>query len=479
MWWFVRQSVCRAPRRLLLAAVAVAFPVAILSATLLFIDDSLNSMTRQALQTNQIQMRGLATTLSVDMADVQRRLYEVPEVSAVDLFGAADVIVGVPGSTERVSARLFAVEPDYLVHHNWVITTGELGQGMLLDRDVSDSPGFAAATELTIELPGDSTPLGLTLPVAGQVDVREATTWFEIPAGDVQGDVVVTPRAVLIDYATFVREILPALQQTSNAPAAATNPGLAELPPATLEAHVVIDPATYPADPAAAAQWSATLRRVLERQAPSDLIVADNAYEPLIEASSDATNAKVIFFLLGIPGALVAAALGLAAASALAEANRREDALLRLRGAADAQVARLAVGHGILAGLVGTALGFGLGVAGASLVVGHAVWRDIPTGRLIVLALLATAAGAITTAARLLPILRGGSRGDLVVDRRHLAGQWRPLWLRARLDLVALLLGLLMLAGNVLTGGLRPSLIDLHQQGQTLTLSFTYCWHLS
>ncbi len=138
----------------------------------------------------------------------------------------------------------------------------------------------------------------------------------------VQGDVAVLPRSIVIDYATFEQRVLPALRTSLGPATSVTNPGLSELPPASLEAHLAIDHSQYPPDPADAAAWSARVRRVLERQAPGSVIVADNAAEPLTEASADATDAKVLFLLLGIPGALVAAALGLAAAGALAEAHR-------------------------------------------------------------------------------------------------------------------------------------------------------------
>ena len=49
--------------------------------------------------------------------------------------------------------------------------------------------------------------------------------------------------------------------------------------------------------------------------------------------------------------------MGLAAASALSEAHRREDALLRLRGASDAQLVQLAVVQGVIAGALGVAMG--------------------------------------------------------------------------------------------------------------------------
>ncbi|HEY8179362.1 MAG TPA: hypothetical protein VIH33_03095, partial [Candidatus Limnocylindria bacterium] len=333
MLWLAVETIRNAPRRILLAAVAVTFPVAVLSATLLFIDDSVHTMTTRALDPIQVEMRALATSLDVDMTHVQRALSAVSGVREVDLFGAADVIVGVPGVPDRITARLIAVGPSYLAHHGWVRAAGDPRNGALLNGAVADTPGFADATSITIDLRGDVPPLGLSLPVAGRVDVRQATTWFAIPAGDVQGDLAIVPRAIVVDFATFQRDILPALQAAYGGPSAATNPGLSELPPASLEAHVAVDHGAYPSDPGVAAIWSATTRRVLERQAPGDVLVADNTAEPLTEAATDATDAKVIFFLLGIPGALVAGALGLAAASALAEAHRRDDALLRLRGA--------------------------------------------------------------------------------------------------------------------------------------------------
>ncbi len=49
-----------------------------------------------------------------------------------------------------------------------------------------------------------------------------------------------------------------------------------------------------------------------------------------------------------------------------------------------------------------------------------------------------------------------------------MAGPWTPVWQRARLDIVALVVGLAILIGNVATGGLKPSLV----QGQQIAISF-------
>ena len=116
------------------------------------------------------------------------------------------------------------------------------------------------------------------------------------------------------------------------------------------------------------------MRRVLERSAPGDIIVADNAAEPLSEAAVDATNAKVLFILLGLPGVLVAAALGIAAASALTESHRREDALLRLRGASEPQLVRLAVQEGVVVTAIGVVIGMLAAALLVSAVAQHPLW---------------------------------------------------------------------------------------------------------
>lgn len=359
MWSLAIRTLVRAPARLALTLLSVAFPVAVLGSTMLYVDHAVQEMTAQSLAPVQVDMRALATSLDVDMRGVRDRLAGVPAVQSADLFGAADVIVGATGAPTRLTARLIAVEPAYFDHHPWAVATGEVIQGALLNGGITATPGFADATSVSVELRGAERPLGLTLSVAGTVDARlAANTWFAIPAGDVQGDVAVTPRVIVVDFDWFAANLLPALQRQYGGPAAVTNPGLSELPPASLETHVSIDPAAFPADPAAASAWSTAFRRVLERQAPGDILVADNAVEPLTEAAGDATGAKLIFFLVGIPGSLVAAALGLAAASALAESQRREDDVLRLRGAGEGQLAALTLRQSLVVVPGGIGLGW-------------------------------------------------------------------------------------------------------------------------
>ncbi|HEU4397159.1 MAG TPA: ABC transporter permease [Actinomycetota bacterium] len=467
--WLLGASVRRAPRRLALAALGVAFPVAMLAATLLFVDAAARSMTPVALAPVQVEMRALATSLDVDMDAVGRRLAAVPSVVRVERFAAADVVVGTPGAAERTTARLFAVDPAYLQHHPWVrVVAGGLGRGAVLNETLRAKAGFTSAGTVSIELPGGSRQLG-TVPVTGTVDLRQATTWFAIPTGEVQGDVAVVPRAVVVDYATFERSLLPVLRRELGATTSVLDPGLTDLPPVDLEAHLTVDHAAYPSDPGRAAAWSSELQRALERQATGGIVVADDAAEFLSLARDDATNAKVLFLLLGIPGVLVAAALGLAAESALAEAHRREEALLRLRGASEGQLLRLTAAHAVVAGAIGAAVGVAVALATVSAVNGSPVWREVPAGRLAVSLTLALCVGAATVGLRLIRLARAGRRSEVASQRRLLERGWAPTWRRRRIDVVAVAVGVTILVGYAVTGGLRLTAVE----GLALSLFFS------
>ena len=164
-----------------------------------------------------------------------------------------------------------------------------------------------------------------------------------------------------------------------------------------------------------------------------------------------------------------AAALGLAATSALAEAHRREEALLRLRGASEGQLLRLTAAHAVLAGVLGAAVGVAAAVATVSAVNGRPVWSQVPAGRLAVSVSLALLAGAAIVGLRLLRLARAGRRAEVAAGRRLLELGWAPTWRRRRLDLVAVAAGVAILAVYAVTGG--PELTAV--EGLALSLAFS------
>ena len=210
------------------------------------------------------------------------------------------------------------------------------------------------------------------------------------------------------------------------------------------------------------------LRTRLERTAPGAILVADNAAETLVLAETDATNAKILFLLLGIPGVLAAGALGLAAGSALAEANRREEALLRMRGATSGQIIRVAAADAAVVGLCGSIVGLLAAAVTVSLVTGGpvgGVWprESSPPRRSWPLpsAPSPRSSGCCGSEGQ-------NARSEVAVQRHLLERGWTPLWKRAYLDLIFIALGLSVLGINRLAGGLSQTPIE----GTSLALSF-------
>lgn len=466
--WLLRRTMARAPSRLVLEAIAVAFPVAMLAATLWYVDAAVQQMTPNALSSVQVEMRAVAKSLDANIVDVSKKLASTPEVKMAEPFAAAKVLIQ-SGDSGQMTARLFAVNPEYLAQHPWIRTVeGSLGQGAMLSQSTRATPGFENAKSITITLPGDAPEFSLTLPVGGVADLRDATTWFSIPYGEVQGDIVTVPRAIIIDFKTYEQKLLPVLREWAKAGGLPPfDPGSSELPSANLESHVTIDHGNYPPDPGQAQLWSNKLQRVLGRQAGLSVVVADNAAEALFESREDAINAKMLFLLLGIPGVLVAGALGLTGVSALVESYRREEALLRMRGATNSQIMGLATAQAAVAGFAGSVLGLLIAALAASAATGRVVWQGVPLERFLLSAGLAIVAGATSSFVRVIGLRRANRRGD-IGERRLLNLGWMPAWRTARLDVIFIAIGIAILLINIWAGGLKRSPL----QGSALMLSF-------
>ena len=466
--WLLRRTMARAPLRLVLEAIAVAFPVAMLAATLWYVDAAVQQMTPNALASVQVEMRAVAKSLDADIVDVSKKLAATPEVQLAEPFAAAKVLIQ-SGDSGQMTARLFAVNPEYLAGHPWIKTVeGSLGQGVMLSQSTHATPGFETAKSITITLPGDAPEFSLELPVGGVADLRDATTWFSIPYGEVQGDIVTVPRAVIIDFKTYEQKLLPVLREWAKVGGLPPfDPGSSELPSANLESHVSINHDIYPPDPGMAQLWSSKLQRVLGRQAGLSVVVADNAAEALLESREDAVNAKMLFLLLGIPGVLVAGALGLTGVSALVESYRREEALLRMRGASNGQIIGLATVQAAVAGLLGAVLGLAMAALAVSVATGRPVWNGVPPDSFLLSAGLAVVAGAVSCFIRVAGLRRASRRGD-IGERRLLNLGWLPTWRTARLDVVFTVIGITILLINFWSGGLKRSPI----QGPALMLSF-------
>jgi putative ABC transport system permease protein len=191
--------------------------------------------------------------------------------------------------------------------------------------------------------------------------------------------------------------------------------------------HVKLSPSLAP-DPAVAFTDVTARGKNLEVKLAGAGLVGNNLAAQLDAARKDALYAQLLFLFLGVPGAVLAALLTAIIAAAGADRRRREQALLRIRGASPRRIVRLAAAEALLVGI----LGAGLGLAGAALA-GRLVFGvtrfGATTGQAVVWSLIAGLAGVILAIiTELVPAARD-ARTISVRQARAVVGLARkPLW---------------------------------------------------
>jgi putative ABC transport system permease protein len=387
-------------------------------------------------------------------------------VSAVDRLGVVDLPAGslrVGTTTLAAPLRVFAFDPSFLSRYSMVrVTSGSFADGTaLLSADASRQLGGVTAGAVELSIPGRAAPL--TLPVSGIADFSRADPLFASRSADNQGEFAVVPNVLVVTTAVFEQTILPALRVD----AVAATP-VVKTPP-VVELDVQLDRSALAVDPTAAAIRTAGLRRSIERIAPGQVAVIDNLTDALNSARGDAILAKVLFIFLGLPGVLLAAYLSRYAGSLLAQAQRRERATLRARGAGPAQLLQALTYNTVAIGIVGSVLGLALGFAGLLVLFGRTALTSASSQSYLLSAGLALAAGVVTTAVALYLPGRRALMREVNEERREMeAEQTVPGWLRLRLDLVLLLAAAVVGAITYLAGGYKPTAAE----GQSVSLSF-------
>jgi putative ABC transport system permease protein len=133
------------------------------------------------------------------------------------------------------------------------------------------------------------------------------------------------------------------------------------------QVHANLDHGKLPRDPTSAYTSALGLGKNLETRLAGAGTVRNNLATALDAARGDSLYARVAFLFLGLPGALLAVLLTAAITSAGSERRRRDQALLRARGATQAILVRVALAESLLVGIVGGAIGLAAAtVIGAS-----------------------------------------------------------------------------------------------------------------
>jgi len=299
-------------------------------------------------------------------------------------------------------------------------------------RDLTGAPtGVLLAQQTAANLhaaPGDTIQIGraglapVSVYVDGVVDLPQADTLFQKVGAPVGAQPQAPPDNVLL---------MPASQwhQTFD-PLAAARPDLV-----TMQIHVQRTH-QLPGDPAAAYTDVSNAARNLEVRLAGSGLVGDNLGSTLSAARSDALYAQVLFLFLGLPGAVLAGLLTAAVAASGADRRRREQALLRTRGATTRDLVRLGVFEALLVGGTGAVLGLGVAAIVGQVAFGTADFGATSSTAIAWGVGAAIFGLAIAVLAVAVPAWRDAKNLTVAAARRTVGRAGAPGWMRYGVDFI-------------------------------------------
>src|ERR1700682_466498 len=189
-------------------------------------------------------------TPAPDLATTRSSIQSVAGVVPTQPFALADLPAGRLRAGKALvnqPVKVVAFDPSYLQDFRAIrVTGGQFANGSaLLSQPAADALAAVPGTGLQVLVPGAAMPL--QLPVAGIAD-------FSSPAAaplaasrnpDAQGEAVAVPNILVVDFATFRTQVLPALRADAAAPTpAVTTPPVIEYQVSLSHSLLSNDPAT-------------------------------------------------------------------------------------------------------------------------------------------------------------------------------------------------------------------------------------------
>jgi putative ABC transport system permease protein len=309
------------------------------------------------------------------------------------------------------------------------------GTGVLIAQQTAANLHIRPGDSISIRLAGTAPQ---TVTVEGVVDLPQANSLFQKVGAPPQSQPAAPPdNIVLLPSGTF---------DTVTVALSASRPDL-------VATQIHVDRSgDLPPDPAEAFITVGGAARNLEVALAGSGTVGNNLGAALDAARSDAAYSTVLFLFLGLPGAVLAGILSISIAGTGTARRRREQALLRARGATAAQVAGVAVLEAALAGAAGGLAGLGAAALIGAAAFGSAAFGASTAGSVLWAAGAFTAGILISAAALLAPALRDYRTSTVAGARLQLGRTRTPWWLRTGLDLILLAAALLAFLGTTRTG---------------------------
>lgn len=427
IWGLMR----RRRARLVGAVVGVAVAVTIVASLGSFFAASKARMTDGAIAAVPVDWQ-VELVPGTDVIRAEQTIARTPGVVAEQPVGFADTPgfrATTEGSTQTTGpGKVLGLPPGYASTF-----PGEIRfligarDGVLLAQQTAANLHASVGTPIEIGRPGLPSA---SLTVQGIVDLPAADSLFQtVGAPPGAGPTAPPDNVLLITSSTWHRLFDPV---------AASRPD-----DTRWQVHVRLSP-SLPGDPSAAFAEVSARASNLEARLAGSAAIGDNLAARLDAARTDSLYAQLLFLFLGTPGVVLAGLITGVVGAAGADRRRKEQSLLRVRGAAPRSLLRLATaeaavvaGAGIAIGLAGAAvagrLAFGTALFGGT-AAQTLTWAGIATGTGLGLAL----------AAIVVPSWRDVRTLTARAAAASIGRPGRPLWARLYLDVLLLAAGALV-----------------------------------
>ena len=410
--------------RMLPAVLGVGLTIALLAILGIFINVSAATMTQRALGDVPVDWQ-IQLVSGADITAVEQNLGKSAKVRTVDPVGYADVdgFTAASGGTTQTtgSGKVLGITATY-----WKDFPAQLRpllgatDGILIAQQTAANLHVALGDTVSIQRPG-LTPISAR--IDGVIDLPQADALFQavgVPAGAAPqappDNVLVVPLALWHQWFD---------------PQAAVRPDAVHT-----QLHVRLDHA-LPPDPRNAYVFVEGLARNFEARVVGSAIVGDNLAARLDAVREDALYARVLFLFLGLPGAVLAIILTFAVSATGNDRRRREQSLLRVRGAPTATILRLES----LEALVVSVLAVILALIITKLVVAQMVTIAIGTRQTTIVMIVALLVGIVTALlAVIAPAWRASRESSVNAGRVRVGRTERPFWERTWIDVVMLVI---------------------------------------
>lgn len=410
--------------RLAGASAGITLTVALVAAMGVFMVESNASMTARAVQAVPVDWQ-VQMVPSSDQVAVKTAIADAAGNVKTALVGYAD-IVGLEFKTDSVQStgagKVVGLPEGYrdTFSKGFRLLTGTYDGAVLLQQTAANLHAGPGDTIIVHRI-------GLadaSVTVTGVVDLVSADTLFQA--------VGVPPRAA--PQAPPDNALLMPLGQWQGLfdPQAQNRPDTVRM-----QWHVALDHGALVHDPQAAYQDVTRQGHNLEARVAGSALLANNLAASLDSARSDALYARVLFLFLGAPGIVLGILLTVAVTASGGDRRRRDQSLLRLRGASLPTIMRFATLEALLTAAIGVAAGLVLAALLSSLVLGHSILTAAGLPWLVGAAILGL---VIALCAVLVPAAHTARTLSVANARQVVGRRSKPLWLRLYVDVALLVI---------------------------------------